>query len=59
MHGNHKDSAVPTLRLYWWGAFITPETEMSREGRGYWNLETEKAMQDMSPTEAVTFRRGT
>lgn len=42
-----------------WGAFITLGTEMSREGRGYWKLETEKVIQKMSPYRSCTQKRDT
>lgn len=57
MHGNHKDRAVRALRAYGWGSFITPGTEVSRERRGHWNLEPERAVQKMSPCRSCDFQK--
>lgn len=33
------------------------DTDVSREGRGYWNLETEKAMKKVSPYRICDFQK--
>lgn len=41
-HVERNQSTVQYPKVVTVGAFTTPGTEVSREGRGYWNLETEK-----------------
>lgn len=51
-HVERNQSTVQYPKVVTVGAFTTPGTEVSREGRGYWNLETEKiTLQEASSSE--------